>query len=68
MDQSLLIAIIALALVGLAAVIAILRRRPTSSESQFAASTEGEKRCANCGMGNMWTDRVCIACGSKLPG
>ena len=37
-------------------------------ESQFAVSTEGEKRCPKCGMGNLWTDRTCISCDAPLPG
>jgi len=37
-------------------------------ESPFAASTEGEKRCPHCGMGNLWTDRTCVSCGKRLPG
>jgi hypothetical protein len=37
-------------------------------ESPFAVSTEGEKRCPNCGMFNLWTDRNCISCKRRLPG
>jgi len=38
------------------------------SESPFAVSTEGEKRCPKCGMGNLWTERRCITCGAALKG
>lgn len=67
MDQVALVVLIAAAIVGILAVIVILRRgRP--KESPFASSTEGEKICPNCGMGNMWTDRTCISCGGPLRG
>ena len=44
------------------------RTEATAAESPFATSTEGEKRCPNCGMGNLWTDRNCISCNARLPG
>ena len=70
MDPTAMFALEIAALVALVAFVVILIRGRSKStkESPFAASTEGEKRCANCGMGNMWTDRTCIACGSDLPG
>jgi hypothetical protein len=43
-------------------------REKLTRESPFATSTEGEKRCPNCGMGNLWTDRNCISCKARLPG
>jgi hypothetical protein len=43
-------------------------RQAATRESPFAVSTEGEKRCPNCGMGNLWTDRNCISCKARLPG
>ena len=43
-------------------------RAAATRESPFATSTEGEKRCPNCGMGNLWTDRNCISCKARLPG
>jgi hypothetical protein len=74
MDQptQLLILVVA-ALVGLAAMILILRRQRTdraalTRESPFATSSEGQKRCPNCGSYNAWTDRNCVSCGRKLPG
>jgi hypothetical protein len=60
-------------LVGIIAVLVIRQRQrrdraATTRESPFATSTEGEKRCPNCGMGNLWTSRTCISCGTRLPG
>jgi len=43
-------------------------RQDATAESLYATSTEGEKRCPKCGMGNLWTDRTCISCGARLPG
>jgi hypothetical protein len=43
-------------------------REATTKESPFATSTEGEKRCPNCGMPNLWTDRDCVSCHRRLPG
>jgi len=74
MDQSTqLMFLILAALVGVFAVLVILRRQrrdeaAATRESPFGVSTEGEKRCPNCGMGNLWTDRNCISCNAKLPG
>jgi hypothetical protein len=45
-----------------------LEREAASRESPYGTSTEGEKRCPNCGMGNLWTDRNCISCEARLPG
>jgi len=75
MDQTtqLLLVLILAAAVGIGATFLIVRRQRVereamTGESPFAASTEGEKRCPNCGMGNLWTDRNCISCGRRLPG
>ena len=73
MDQTLaLLAMTLAAAVGILGTLGILRKQRTSAagprESPFAASTEGEKRCPKCGMGNLWTDNRCISCGAKLPG
>ena len=73
MDQTTqLLALVAVAAVGILAVLFILRRERRADapkeESPFGASTEGEKRCPKCGMGNLWTDRNCISCGARLPG
>jgi hypothetical protein len=73
MDETLgLLAVILAAAVGVIATLGILRKQRTAAvgplESPFAASTEGEKRCPKCGMGNLWMQATCISCGAKLPG
>ncbi|MCI0344052.1 MAG: hypothetical protein L0221_01230 [Chloroflexi bacterium] len=72
MDPTTSLALVLAAIVGLLATIIILgrqrRRDEAEGESEFAVSTEGEKRCPKCGMGNMWTDRTCISCGADLRG
>lgn len=72
MDQTLLLVLILAAAFGIVATLFILRRQrlhpAPPPESPFAASTEGEKRCPQCGMGNLWTSRTCISCGGPLPG
>lgn len=69
MDQTVVIAMVVAAGIGLLAIIlAVGRRRSDPRESPFARSTEGETRCPSCGMGNMWTDRTCISCGASLRG
>jgi hypothetical protein len=45
-----------------------IARHAATRESPFGTSTEGEKRCPSCGMGNLWTDRNCISCDARLPG
>ncbi len=44
------------------------RADQSPAESPFAVSTEGDKICPNCGMGNLWTERRCSACGRPLKG
>jgi hypothetical protein len=71
MDQPAALAVLlVVALVLLAALLYQLRRQSererTARDDEFAVSTEGEKRCPSCGMGNMWTDIKCISCGAKL--
>jgi hypothetical protein len=73
MDQTQqLLALILAACVGMLATFAILRSRRKAleppRESPFAASTEGETLCPQCGMGNLSTDDRCISCGATLPG
>ncbi|MBF8289597.1 MAG: hypothetical protein HW391_565 [Chloroflexi bacterium] len=68
MEPLLLFAIATAILAGLLASLSILRRGRGKKENPFAVSTEGETRCPNCGMGNMWTDGRCISCGADLPG
>ena len=69
MEQQIALALVIAAAIGLVATLAILRhQREAAVESPFAASTEGEKRCPKCGMGNLWTDATCVSCHAKLPG
>lgn len=72
MDQTTqLFALVISAVVGLLAVLAILRRErhareDASRESPFAVSSEGMKRCPSCGTGNLVTDSNCTNCGKRL--
>lgn len=73
MDQAQqLLALILAACFGILATLAILRRQRRTleppHESPFAASSEGETLCPQCGMGNQSTDDRCISCGAALPG
>jgi hypothetical protein len=74
MDQTIeLIVLIGAALVGMVAVLMILRRErhefeDATRESPFAASSEGMKRCPDCGAGNLVTDADCANCRRPLPG
>jgi hypothetical protein len=68
MDQYWGVALVLAAVAAIFGLLSILRRIRMPAESPFAASTEGEKRCPNCGMGNQWTDARCISCGADLPG
>ena len=73
MDQTQqVLALILTACLGLLATFVILRSRRKAlephRESRFAASTEGETLCPQCGMGNQSTDDRCISCGATLPG
>ncbi len=64
--------IIAAAIVGVIAVLAILRedRRQNATvgpnDRQIAASTEGATICPRCAGDNLWSDDRCIHCGAKL--
>jgi uncharacterized paraquat-inducible protein A len=74
MDQLLLVLLVLAAALAIAAVLLSRARRRAEMaalgppESQFAVSTEGMKVCPKCGMGNMWTERRCSACGTSLKG
>ena len=74
MDQTTqLLLLIAAAAVGIIATLVLLRRQrhdreAESAESQYAVSSEGQKRCPRCGAYNAWTDRTCVSCGRKLAG
>jgi len=64
--------LLAAAVVSLFAALAVLMKEhriaAAAVATQFGVSTEGEKRCPSCGMGNLWMDRNCISCGKRLPG
>ena len=66
--------LLGLAIAILVIAVYLIRRRQRmdrkfqTHESPYAVSTEGEKRCPNCGMFNLWTDRNCISCKRRLPG
>ena len=72
-QQTQLLALAISVIVVIVAIVLIMNRQrrdraDATAESPFATSTEGEKRCPKCGMGNMWTDRTCITCGARLKG
>lgn len=60
------------AAIGMFSMLMIMRRERLAHagprESQFAVSTEGEKRCLKCGLGNLVSSATCAGCGTKLPG
>jgi len=74
MDQTgQLLLLIAAAAVGIVSTLIMLRRQRVdrdrlTQETPYATSTEGEKRCPNCGMYNVATSRNCISCKRRLPG
>ena len=74
MDQTYLLLLVIAVVVAVAAVFVVranARRAEApdvGAESPFAVSTEGMKTCPQCGMGNLWTERNCSACGTALKG
>jgi membrane protease subunit (stomatin/prohibitin family) len=73
MDQTTaLVLLIAVAVIGIGATMAIMRRNDAAkaatdpADRPFAASTEGMKRCPNCGVGNLVTESNCSNCGKRL--
>jgi LPXTG-motif cell wall-anchored protein len=74
MDQTTqLLILIGAALLGIGAMLVILRRQRVDREAAgrdnpYATSSEGQKRCPSCGAYNAWTDRNCVSCHRKLPG
>jgi hypothetical protein len=76
MDDVTLLALAAVAFLGLIAALSIYRRDQKAaaaapsglSGSRFAVSTEGMKRCPSCGMGNLVSDSTCASCKKRLPG
>lgn len=72
MDQTYMIILGVAVIVALGSV-EVIRRRPETPatdgpDSRFAVSTEGMKICPKCGMGSLWTERRCSACGRELRG
>ena len=70
-----LLALIRAAVLGLLAVLSLVRRERHEAEATagdvegyFAVATEGMKRCPHCGMGNLVTDATCVSCKKRLPG
>ena len=68
MDQLIILAAGLAGVAGILASLALVRRTRVPKESPYAVSTEGEKRCPKCGMGNLVSDARCISCGADLPG
>jgi hypothetical protein len=74
MTQSTELLLLIASIAVLAVSVVLIRRRQRmerqfrTHDSPYAVSTEGEKRCPNCGMFNLWTDRNCISCKRRLPG
>jgi|SRR3970040_947513 hypothetical protein len=68
MDQLIILAAGLAGVAGILASLSLVRRTRVPKESPYAVSTEGEKRCPKCGMGNLVSDARCISCGADLPG
>jgi hypothetical protein len=72
-DQTYLLVLVVAVIVAVAA-LGVIRARsrtpttPDGNDSPFGVSTEGMKMCPKCGMGNLWTERRCSACGSPIRG
>lgn len=71
MDGTVLLVIVIAIIVALSAWGLASARRPSANDEAsggLATSTEGMKVCPKCGMGNLWTERRCSACGNALKG
>ena len=73
MDQTFLLVLVVPLVVVMVALARIVTRPRTpadesASDSPIGVSTEGMKACPQCGMGNLWTERHCSACGADLKG
>ena len=68
MDQLIVLIAAIAGIAGIFASLVIVRRWRRPPESPFGVSTEGEKRCPKCGMGNQVVDLTCVSCGAPLPG
>jgi hypothetical protein len=73
MDQTFLLALVVALVVALGA-LGRIATRSTSPSGQIAGETgagvsrEGMRVCPKCAMGNLWTERTCINCGTRLKG
>lgn len=73
MDQTFLLALAVALVVALGALGRVATRAGSSpghaaTETELGAATEAMKLCPNCSMGNSWTERTCIGCGTRLRG
>jgi len=74
MDQTtIMLGLIVAAALGIVATLSILRRQrrdkaAATRENPYGVSTEGQKRCPNCGFGNLVVDTTCGSCRKPLPG
>jgi uncharacterized protein (DUF983 family) len=70
MDTPLLLVMLTVGLLITISIWGVLTaKRPSSDPAdRLATSTEGMKVCPKCGMGNLWTERRCSACGNSLRG
>lgn len=73
MDQTFLLVLVVSLVVVMVALARIVTRPRlpadgSASDSPIGVSTEGMKACPRCGMGNLWTERSCSACGTELKG
>ena len=73
MDQQLLLAaVLGAAVIGLLAILLVVRRLgrerdEAGRESPIAMSSEGVKLCPSCATENLWTETFCVACHRRLP-
>lgn len=67
-----LLALLAVALFGIMAIVVKAGEQREGREAAmnvpFMVSNEGQRRCSKCGMGNGWTMRDCISCGTPIGG
>jgi len=73
MDQTFLLALVVALVVALAALGRVATRSASPSgqaarEASLGVSTEDMKVCPKCAMGNLWMERSCINCGTRLKG
>lgn len=71
MEGTLLLLLVVAIIAALTAFGLATRHRPAPEPPDsggLATSTEGMKVCPKCGMGNLWTERSCSACGTALRG